>query len=195
MKQANFEKELPEGYVEAKVVDAKNPKFLLLMNLAALLMAAVCLVLAIVLIRPFEAPTSDNGTHLMIMFAAMIVYIVLHEVVHGIAYKLQTGEKLTFGLSLTVAYCGMPHIYVYRRAAMIAVLAPFLLFSLLFGAAILIFSDPWDRFYAAILFAVHFSGCVGDLYCAILYLVKFRDPTTLMRDTGPKQSFYIKKKD
>ena len=43
-----------------------------------------------------------------------------------------------------------------------------------------------------VIFSLHVSGCVGDLYDAALYLFRFRDPLTLMRDTGPKQSFYLR---
>ena len=44
----------------------------------------------------------------------------------------------------------------------------------------------------ALLLAVHIGGCVGDLYDAGLYRFRFRRPDTLMQDTGPKQTFYVK---
>ena len=53
-------------------------------------------------------------------------------------------------------------------------------------------TDVWNRFYAALLLALHLGGCIGDLYDAWLYLFRFRDPATLMQDTGPKQTFYVK---
>ena len=42
-----------------------------------------------------------------------------------------------------------------------------------------------------VLFSIHFGGCVGDLYVIGLFLFRFRDPRTLMNDTGPKQTFYV----
>ena len=86
----------------------------------------------------------------------------------------------------------MPDIYVYRKAAMIALLAPFVVFTPVFLIPSFLFENAWDKFYCAVLLAMHIGGCVGDLYDTILYIFKFRSPDTLMRDTGPKQTFYTK---
>ena len=52
--------------------------------------------------------------------------------------------------------------------------------------------DGGQRFRGGAAGEIHIGGCVGDLYDAALYLFRFRDPLTLMRDTGPKQSFYLR---
>ena len=127
-----------------------------------------------------------------ILLAVMILYLVLHELTHGAAYKLLTGRRLTFGVSLTAAYCGVPDVYVYRKTALISLLAPFVVFDLVFVLLTLLLPDPWYRLDAALMLALHVGGCSGDLYDTFLYLTKFRDPATLMRDTGPKQTFYVK---
>ena len=57
---------------------------------------------------------------------------------------------------------------------------------------IFLLENAWDKIYAAFLLGLHIGGCTGDLYDTYLYLFKFRSPDTLMRDTGPKQTFYIK---
>ena len=49
------------------------------------------------------------------------------------------------------------------------------------------------RACAVILLGLHIGGCAGDLYDTRLYFTRFRDPMTLMRDTGPAQTFYVKK--
>ncbi len=193
MKNKNFEWELPEGYEPVGVVDAKNKKTVILMNVTNLVIVLAIILTGFFLIRPLAYPNGYSYVKLLVFLVSMIAYIVLHELVHGVAYKLTTGEKLTFGMTLSVAYCGVPNIYVYRKAAMIALLAPFAVFTVVFGLLILFLTDPWSRFYTVMLFAIHVGGCVGDLYDTILYLFKYRDPTTLMRDTGPKQTFYLKK--
>ena len=43
-----------------------------------------------------------------------------------------------------------------------------------------------------VLLAFHLSGCIGDLYNLGLLLFKFRDPSVLREDTGPKQIYYTK---
>ena len=187
----HYEKELPTGYREAFAVDATEKKLAIGMNVAAGIVMAVLIVAAYLLIRPTMLKENLSISRTLIFLGAMFLYMVLHELVHGAAYKLLTGQKLTFGLTLSVAYCGVPDIYVYRKASMISLLAPFCVFTVVFGAALAMFSNPWDKMYTAILLAVHIGGCVGDLYDTWLYLTRFTDSRTLMRDTGPKQTFYV----
>ena len=191
MERRSFEKELPLGYREVYSIDAANKKVGILLNLAAILLAVGILVLAVIWVGPF----SFDGTALLLRVAVssaiLLLYLVLHELTHGAAYWLLTRQKLKFGITATVAYCGVPDIYVYRKTALISLLAPFLLFNLVFALPFFLLTDPLDKLTAAYVFSLHFGGCIGDLYDTFLYLTKFRDPATLMRDTGPKQSFYL----
>ena len=192
--ERTFERDLPEGYRQVKHIDAKNIKFGILFNLVGTLIAFGVIVLGCI-------PFFVSGTNISpFLFGALVlgliasfVYVVLHELVHGAAYKKLTGEKLTFGLSRSCAFCGVPKIYTYRRTALIAVLAPFVVFSLLFGilAAVLYFVSLPLYLILVFLFSFHMGGCAGDLYVTILLLFKFKDQRTLMRDTGPEQFFYV----
>lgn len=188
----NFETELPEGYREVFVVDATDRKTIIRFNIACLVITIACIVSAFIVIRPKNFLEEYTFTRNIIFIIVMILYIVFHELVHGIAYKALTGEKLKFGITLSVAYCGVPHIYVYRKTALISLLAPLITFTILFGVAAFCFTNKWDVFYVWILMGFHIGGCLGDMYDIILYLFKLKDPTTLMRDTGPKQVFYQK---
>ena len=144
------------------------------------------------LIQPWDAFLAAPLTSLLktaVFMVAVSAYIVLHELLHGAAYKLLTGRKLTFGLTWSVAYCGVPDIFVYRSAALVA---PFVVFTVVFLLAVLLIADPVSQYMAAFLLATHLGGCVGDLYDTGLYLFRFRDPDTLMQDTGPKQTFYTR---
>ena len=189
----HYETELPEGYEEVYTVDAKDKKTAIVMNIVATAVAMAFIVSALFIIRPFKNMDDFSLAAYLVFIASMIGYIVLHELTHGAAYKLLTGRKLTFGMTLSVAYCGVPDIYVYRTAALISLLAPFVVFNVVFLAAALSFTNPWWRTFAWMQFGLHFGGCAGDLYDTWLYLTRFRDPKTLMRDTGPKQTFYQKK--
>ena len=56
-----------------------------------------------------------------------------------------------------------------------------------------IFKDNGSMYLVmTLLTATHFGGCSGDIYDLLLYVFKFKDETTLMIDTGPKQVFYTK---
>lgn len=183
-----FYKELPEGYKVYKVIDAKNTKTILWFNIISLLMFFVAIIPFILLKQ-----VQFSGLQLVIPFFliivfGMIIYIILHELTHGIVYKFYTKQKLTFGLTLFVAYCGVPNIYVNKKVALTSVLAPFVLYSIILIPILILI--PANLIYLGLLliFGVHFSGCVGDLY--VTYILLKSKGKILMNDTGPKQTFY-----
>ena len=200
-----YETELPQGYVEAKVIDAKSKKIGLIFSLVAIGVLIVTIVVTwfalfgqndetffeIVKNLLFENPLSTLA-RVAVFIVVLIAYIILHELTHGVVYKLLTKQKLKFGLTLTVAYCGVPDIYVYRTTALLSLLAPFIVFLPVFLVPMFILKNNLEILLFAFMLGQHVGGCVGDLYDTALYTFKFRSPDTLMRDTGPKQTFYIK---
>ncbi len=194
----NYYLELPEGYKVVKVVDAKeDKKFSFWMNLSATIIALVTIV-SLFFIKKIDIFASikdeDDFKKLPIFligyFVLYFIYVVCHELVHGIAYKTLTKQKLTFGLTTTVAFCGVPNIYTTRRTSLIALLAPFVVFNLVFIPFIIMAPSNLYGFLTIVLFAGHFGGCSGDLYCT--YLLLFKLPkNTIINDTGPKQTFYV----
>lgn len=195
-----YETELPEGYKTAYEIDAGNKKVGIIMNLIALVFGiavGAVLVFAVgwenvkaMFLTNTEVPYTL--LYLVIMLVGMVVYMVAHELVHGIAYKILTKQKLTFGLKLSCAYCGVPNIFVYRSAALISLLAPFVVFNIAFLVPFFLLGNTPLRFCFLIWLVVHDGGCVGDLYDTILFLFRFRKRETLMNDTGPKQTIYVK---
>ena len=188
-----YEETLPEGYREALTVDAGNGKLMArLRNITVLsntvMFAAVFLIYAGPRIDEIGAGFSVFKVAGLI--AAYFLYIILHELTHGIVYKLLTGKKLTFGLKRPVAYCGVPGIYAYRITAMLSLLAPLTVFSILLAAAFLLIHDSFARLMILSLFVLHLSGCAGDLYGIWLFLTRFRDPSVLRQDTGPAMIYY-----
>ncbi len=201
MKEKNYEKELPAGYKQVLYINAKNAKFGIIFNLISVVVLALVMVAAIFSLH-FDGRLSSDMLEIespqlvvayLVFFALMIGYIVLHEMVHGIAYKALTGEKLTFGISWSCAFCGVPNIFTYRRTAMIAVISPFAVFTLLFIPVLVLLYCVSPLYYllVAFVFGLHLGGCSGDLYVLYLLTKRFKNPKTLMRDTGPEQFFYI----
>ena len=109
----------------------------------------------------------------------------------GIAYKALTKQKLTFGITLSCAFCGVPNIYTTRKTSLIALLSPFIVFTIVLGVLVILLPNDITGLYASILFAIHVGGCIGDLYCTWLLLFKL-PKETIINDTGPKQTFYSK---
>lgn len=190
----HFERELPAGYAPAFTIDAADKKTGVRLNLIGGGIMAALIALFALTIRPKNFLENYSLSRSLLVLAALFAYLVLHELTHGAVYKLLTRQKLTFGFTATVAYCGVPDIYVYRTAALLALLAPFCVFNVAFGLAVGLLINAWDKMCAALLLAIHVGGCVGDLYDAWLYFTRFTDPRTLMRDTGPKQTFYLPEK-
>ena len=187
----HYESDLPEHYHAAFTIDAADKKTGIILNVIGAVIMIVLILPAVFILRPWTGEIGKLSIGLLIVTVTLFVYLVLHELTHGAAYKLLTGQKLTFGLTATVAYCGVPNIYVYRTASLIALLAPFVVFDIVFGSAVIALQDPMNKFLAWLVFSIHVGGCVGDLYDTGLYLTRFRDKRTLMRDTGPKQTFYL----
>ena len=191
----HFETALPESYRQVYEIDAKNKKTGILLNLVALLLGVLIFGAFVFAIGFRTLLRSEIRSRYWLMigtyFGCFLLYIVLHELVHGAAYKLLTRRKLTFGFTLTVAYCGVPDIYVYRKASLIATLAPFVVFTAVFLPLALFVQTPALKLAFILLFCSHVAGCAGDLYGAALMLFRFRDPKLLIRDTGPKQTYYL----
>ena len=198
MKEKNYERELPAGYSEVLHINAKDAKLGIILNVIALAVMAIVMVLAVIPMGIFndavpEWSEDSTFTKLLIGFAGMYAYIILHELVDGIAYRTLTGERLTFGISWSCAFCGVPGIYTYRRTALISVAAPLTVFTLIFIplTVVLFFLDPVYYLISAAIFGMHLGGCSGDMYVIYLFMTKFKSKRALMRDTGPEQFFYL----
>ena len=190
-----YEETLPEGYREALVVDAGSSKLGSRLAAATMLTDTVLFaVLYFAYVRPRMDEIAGGFSVLKILgfIAAYFLYIVLHELTHGIAYKLLTKKKLTFGFRLPAAYCGVMGIYAYRITAMVSLLAPLTAFTILFAVLFLLAGDPFNKALILGLLILHLAGCIGDLYNIGLFLFRFRGPTVLRADTGPKQIYYTR---
>ena len=185
--------ELPENYELDKTIDMKKMSTNIFLNVLNILFVIISLLILIPL--KFKEIKIDNLIELsIVMFIALIgfiIYIVLHELTHGLFYKIFTKQKLTFGVSLTYAYCGVPNIYVRKKEAIIACLSPLIIFSIIFLTLIFILPPNYINLSIIILFSFHFGGCSGDIYLSLILLTKY-DKDTYIKDTGPTQYIYKK---
>lgn len=193
----SFEKQLPDGYKQVFHLSASDVKVGIVFNIVAMvIMVAVCVIAAIPVFcaEAISIDLSVLSFYLCIAAIFLFVYMVLHELVHGIAYKITTGESLKFGISWSCAFCGVPSIYTYRRTALIALVSPFILFTVMFVPLAVLSYFVSIYLYAAVVLvlATHIGGCAGDLYMTILLLFKYKNKDMLMRDTGPEQFIYLK---
>ena len=185
--------ELPENYKLDKTIDMKKMSTNIFLNVLNILFVIISFLILIPL--KFKEIKFDNLIELsIVMFIALIgfiIYIVLHELTHGLFYKIFTKQKLTFGVSLTYAYCGVPNIYVRKKEAIIACLSPLIIFSIIFLTLIFILPPNYINLSIIILFSFHFGGCSGDIYLSLILLIKYKKDTYI-KDTGPTQYIYKK---
>ena len=194
----NSYRNLPEGYETVREIDAVgNKRFAVGLNVAALLISALSgIILYFLRFRSFTftVDEDDLGAYLLFMLGlilSMFAYLVLHELVHGIVYKLMTREKLTFGISFSCAYCGVTDVFVTKKAALSALVAPFAVFTVAFALPIAFVGD-YAALFLSVLLVLHLGGCSGDLYDLFLLLFVIKGDV-LMKDTGPKQTFYVRR--
>ena len=189
----NHFKELPNEYKEIYSIDAKDKKIGIILNVGCLILMLITFLITINI--KFPRITFDIDTNFLIamilFFLIMLIYIVLHELVHGLFYKILTKEKLTFGLSWSCAYCGVPNVFVKRNATVITCLAPFVIFNIIYIVLICALPPNIYTFIITILFSYHIGGCIGDLYLSLLLLIKY-NKETIVNDTGAKQIIYTK---
>lgn len=198
MEHKDYEPQVPEGYSLAYHINASDKKTGVKMTLGAIVIMMAALALVFFGIpKPWSFGFFASDIRYFLFWAVWLVleiaYIILHELTHGAVYKALTHQKLRFGITWNAAFCGVPDIYTYRRVAILSLIAPLTVFTIVFAALALYLrtvSTPW-YLVVGILFATHISGCVGDMFMTFKFLTKYKDPRTLMRDTGPEQWIYV----
>lgn len=101
-------KNLPEGYVLVREIDAlKNKHDFNRINLYAFIVFGAMMLMLIE--TPFSIPRLTDTWLDIVLFGisisvAIVIYTVLHEVVHGIFIYLTSGEKPSFGVKLPYAF-------------------------------------------------------------------------------------------
>lgn len=192
MKLPLYIETLPEDYQEVFQVDAANKELAVKMNIAA----AVPMIAALigVVVYDLKTKTYDHWSFLGMLgvfYILLLVYMVAHELTHGVVYAARTHKKLSFGFNGMIAWCGVKDVYVSRKVAIEALAAPLVVFTIVFGLGILLSPGWFFREVFILLLASHWGGCVGDIYDLYLLYKKFPKPALLMLDTGPTQTFYL----
>ncbi len=187
--------ELPENYVKIEELNLQsNKKLALKINgLSTLLM--VIMFIGMNLIYPFAdfiGKNIEEPRKLMVQFLvllpAYIVYIILHELTHGVTMKHYGAKKVRYGFTGLYAFAGSLEDYFDKYAFARIGLAPLTVFGLLF--LLLQFLIPswfWTIWFLQI---ANVSGAAGDLY-VYFHLRKLPDSIKI-RDSGVDMIIYDK---
>lgn len=185
--------ELPEGYREILKIDLqKDKKLMLLVNgLAVIIMVAMLIVAACFV--PFSAFLDFAnlfGTYirLIVMCVLLMLYIVLHEAVHGIVMRHYCSAKVKFGITGMYAFAGSKGYYCRRHYTVIA-LAPIVVWGVVLLIANFCVNESW--FYVVYFIqAANISGAAGDLY--VSWRMSRLPEDILVQDSGVAMTVYSK---
>ncbi len=164
---------LPDGYREICSVDLqKNKKAALTVNIIAVVITAV-LVVPMLFVVPISSLFSmEKGIlNYMLRFGAffvlIILYMVLHELVHGIAMKICGTKKVKYGFTGMYAFAGSNDFYDKKSYIFIA-LAPVVLWGIVIAVINPFVSAEW--FWVVYFLQIsNLSGAAGDIFVTVKF--------------------------
>lgn len=161
---------LPTGYKEYYSLDLQKDKKL------ALLVNAIAIVITVLLIVPmhFVVPVfsiflGDKGDiiRLVVLLPLITVYMILHELVHGIAMKSCGTKKVKYGFTGLYAFAGSND-YYSKKAYIYIALAPIVLLGILIAMINLVVPVEWF-WVVYFIQVINLSGAAGDLFVAVKF--------------------------
>ena len=190
--------ELPAGYIFHGKIDLKNNKkeFWRVQGICFGVFI-VFAALGFVITRYGGLASSGYKGYMRLVPLAVwcggyLVYIVLHELTHGIFMYAFSKSKLRFGIGLTFAYCGSSA-YFNKREYIIIALAPVVLWGIVFAVLNAVFLTGAWFFVIWMLQAGNIGGAAGDFYCTNKIAHSPKD--ILVLDTGTDMTIYRKATD
>lgn len=190
----NAIKELPEQYRQVYAIDLqKDKKAALIVNCLALL-----IMLAMILCAQFYIPIQtlfsfEQGIgQYFLRFGAIllliVLYMILHELVHGIAMKLCGTKKVKYGFTGMYAFAGSDDYYNKKSYIFIA-LAPVVLWGIVLAVVNMLVPIAW--FWVVYFIQItNISGAAGDLYVTVKFSRMPKD--ILVQDYGIGMKVYAK---
>lgn len=185
---------LPDGYKEYYSIDLqKNKKMSLVVNLIAVIIV-LAMVVPVLYFIPFSTLFDMSDGMLMffirpaVLIVSMIAYIVLHELVHGIAMKICGTKKVKYGFTGLYAFAGSED-YYDKKAYIFIALAPVVLWGVVL--AVINCFVPTEWFWVVYLIQIaNISGAAGDLFVTIKFSRFPKD--ILVKDYGVGMTVYSK---
>ena len=187
---------LPEGYKEIFSVNLqKNKKTAVLINTVAVVIGLVMGIpmhfhISIATLFDMEKGLGAYSLRFAALLILNLIYIILHELVHGITMKICGTKKVKYGFTGIYAFAGSSDYYDKRNYIIIA-LAPVVLWGIVLG--IINAFVPEDWFWVVYLIQIaNISGAAGDMYVTAKFSKMPKD--ILVTDNGVEMKVYSKEK-
>lgn len=184
--------QLPPNYRCVLRIDLqKDKKLALLVNGLAIAIAVVLLIPGNMAVPITRLSDTDDGmgvyfARLIVLLVGMVVYMVLHELVHGIFMRHYSKAKVRYGFTGLYAFAGSDAYYAKVPYIVIA-LAPVVVWGLVLAVLCAVVPQGW--FWVAYLIQIiNLSGAAGDLYVTVKFFSLPAD--ILVQDTGTAMTVY-----
>ena len=183
---------LPPNYRQIFSVNLqKDKKLALFLNLLCFVITAALAVPMHFIVPAYNLFDASAGMGAYwIRFGSLIVlvvvYLVLHELVHGIAMKICGTKKVKYGFTGMYAYAGSED-YYYKKPYIFIALAPVVLWGVVLAVVNVFVSPQW--FWVIYLIQIaNLSGAAGDLFVTVKFSRMPKD--ILIRDCGVGMTVY-----
>jgi hypothetical protein len=170
---------LPDGFVEIYSIDLKkNKKAALLVNALAIIIGVALAIIGHFIVPITTLFSMDSGITMymlrcLVLVISLILYIILHELVHGIAMKICGTKKVKYGFTGLYAFAGSNDYYDKISYIFIA-LAPVVVWGIIL--AIINIFVPAEWFWIVYFIQLsNLSGAAGDLYVTVKFSKMPRD--------------------
>lgn len=177
---------LPNGYKEIYSINLqKDKKMAILVNIFAIVIAAVFVVpvhfiIPITSLFDMRKGLGAYAARFVALLIGTIVYMILHELVHGIAMKLFGTKKVKYGFTGLYAFAGSDDYYDKKSYLTIA-LAPIVVWGIVLTIVCFFVPDEW--FWVVYFIQImNLSGAAGDLFVTIKFSKMPKD--ILVHDHG-----------
>ena len=188
----HFLHELPEHYSKITVIRFDDAPSGFIIDLKAVFPGILLTAFGYLWVKP---DMRQLLLSLLFSAAAIYPYLCLHEIVHGVVYRIIGIPGIKIGFTKNGAYCSVPDYFLYRHVAVTSTAAPFVIFTLLFSAAgfRMIYSGNWLFLLFGMLLMLHLFACRSDVHL-LQEFRKFKIPDLLIQDRGTAQSIYLPNK-
>jgi hypothetical protein len=183
---------LPEGYKEIYSVDLqKDKKAKVGINLFAVLLGVLLAVpvhflIPISTLFDMEAGLGLYALRFGVLILLSVLYVILHEAVHGAAMKLCGTKRVKYGFTGLYAFAGSDD-YYGKGAYIFIALSPVVLWGALLAVACLLVPTAW--FWVVYIIQItNLSGAAGDFFVTAKFARMPKD--ILVRDVGVGMTVY-----
>lgn len=123
---------------------------------------------------------------------AMILMVIPHEFIHGVAYRATGAKKVVYGADWTklVFHASAPYHPIDFKQMLLVALAPFVILTTLLVVGVLTASGNWWWFFYGLL-VMHTQGCFGDFAMVNFFARQKRPEDWVTFDDGEEGTFVL----